>query len=793
MKKFLRLNRLRVAAVLLLLLLVLASCDFTIPTVTPSTDGTTAAVTNAQPPAGSVATSEPSDRPSDESPSTQPPETEADTDGDESASETETVSCEHIPAVIPAVPPTCTEAGGSEGSVCNVCGTVFLAPEVIPATGHAYDGQQGCICTSCGDRAVCPAPLLRTTEDQTLAWGETLSLSWSLTEEPLFPVVYMVVDESADPPLALWDSWRADTAYASLCREDGAQMSLRVYACYLANGEPVAETVSQSASVSVTVASRDVLDSPAFLFGNEITTDPGKDLTVAWGAVTATGASIQYVPYLVTPDGTRFELPITAETVLTIPGELLTAEGEYILSVISRDEQETHRDSPASTLVVRVRMPESEGEQDFTDPARYASDYYYEYLATQPNGENLRRFYRLVDTAITNFHTSDSTAETVNVTGGNFLYYAAKLDFSQYGLTLEEAISVRYLYMYDHPLYYWISNVFVYSSQSLYFCVVPEYAEGDARRACNDMIYQGAEALSEGITSRDTAYEIALAFYERILALADYAYEDDGETPQDDQWAHNVMGVFDPDYRSVVCEGFAETYSLLLNFHGVENISVPGTSRGMGHLWNLVRLDDGDWYWCDITWDDPTHSPLGTDYKYFCVTDTQDMLYYYIRDGIEAGKNYTFSGSATFTEDHTVSWDPGIILDMSAAIPRRSATPYDGEELTLRETFTVDGMTYILTGYGKVQLTDVGSRASITIPETVTYKGVTYAVTSIGLVNEEGVYMTGRLIPKFATSVYVSKNVSYIWDNALNGSIVSITVDPENPYYTSENGVLKKK
>ena len=70
---------------------------------------------------------------------------------------------------------------------------------------------------------------------------------------------------------------------------------------------------------------------------------------------------------------------------------------------------------------------------------------------------------------------------------------------------------------------------------------------------------------------------------------------------------------------------------------------------------------------------------------------------------------------------------------------------------------------------------------------------MTYAVTSIGLVNEEGVYMTGRLIPQFATSVYVSKNVSYIWDNALNGSTVSITVDPENPYYTSENGVLKKK
>jgi hypothetical protein len=306
------------------------------------------------------------------------------------------------------------------------------------------------------------------------------------------------------------------------------------------------------------------------------------------------------------------------------------------------------------------------------------------------------------------------------------------------------------------------------------------------------MIYEGVETLSEGIPAEASSYTAALAYYERLLGLADYAYEDDGETPQDDHWAHSVMGVFDPDRREVVCEGFAKAYGLLLTYHGVENIPVPGVSRGVGHLWNLVRLDDGAWYWCDITWDDTTHSPLGTDHKYFCVTDTQDVLYYYVRDGIEAGKDYTFSGSSTFLEDHTVRWDSSLTLDMSGAIPARSETPYGGAtELILRESFTVDGMTYVLTGYGRVQLISVGNRRSVTVPATVTYGGVTYTVSSVGLMREDGVFMTGRLLPLFATSVYVSENISYVWEGALSGLLVNITVDPNNPWYTVENGILR--
>ncbi len=706
-----------------------------------------------------------------------------------------TAACPHTPTVIPSVAPSCLTAGKTEGSVCGICGEILSSQEEIPPARHVYDVGLGYKCTVCGNQAKCPTPLLNAEGDVTLTWGETFTLSWQYLESPLFPTVCMVTAIGEDGQSTdLWNAWKSDASYSRLCRQDGEAFTLRVYVCYEAGGEPILATKSESAAVTVTVSARETLEAPGFVTGNQVTTTAGRDVTVAWGSVAETGSHVVYDVVLLLPDGETQPLQTACtETVCTVPASVLTAEGTYTLQVIARDENETYRDSVPASLRILVVPPPEVGEQDFSNPARYAADYFYNYLATLENGAGLQGYYRLIDATLTEFHSSNQTAETVRVADGKEYAYAAKLDFTSFGLTLEEASSVRSLYMYDHPLYYWLSNTFVYTNTTLYFCVETNYATGKARAQGNELVYRGVADMSETVIDMESPYRIALAYYEKLLALADYAYEEDGTTPQDDPWAHSVIGVFDPNRNQVVCEGFAKAYSLLLNYHGVENISVIGESRGVGHMWNLLRLDDGEWYWCDITWDDKTYSPLGTDYKYFCVTDTQDVLYYYVRDGIESGFSYTFGDPSTFMDDHTVRWDLGITLDMSGVLPARAETPFDGRGLELRDAFTVDGMTYAKTGFGKVQLVDVGSRRSVTVPESVTYEGITYTVTSIGLINGEGVYMTGRLLPLFAASMYIPKTVTYIWDNALSGLLVTITVDPENPNYTTQNGVLRPK
>ena len=404
-------------------------------------------------------------------------------------------------------------------------------------------------------------------------------------------------------------------------------------------------------------------------------------------------------------------------------------------------------------------------------------EFAYTQLGAQTNGSGKQKLYERLLTAAKTFHTGQADAQEG---------IAVSAEFSDLGLTEQEAIQVWLCFRNDNPLFYWISGTVSFTNSQLNILVDSDYATGAARANYNKLIYQKITEFINIAAGETSAYMIALAYHDAIIEAINYAYEEDGVTPEDAVWAHNILGVFEKG--SGVCEAYARTFQLLLNVSGVENTFVSGTAGTdsvENHAWNLVKLDDGQWYWCDLTWDDNPDWEWGIVYNYFCVNDTQNVNWTDVFDPSEPHG---------FLTDHTpcTAMDSGLAWQME--LPARSGKEYTAtNELLVRDTFSGDELTYSVIGYHTVQLIHVDRVGALVIPETVEHNGVRYTVISVGSVREDGLFDQFTVLEN-TTSVTIPKTVKFIWDFALDCATVEwYKVDSANPYFTSVDGVLFTK
>ncbi|WEK54716.1 MAG: transglutaminase domain-containing protein [Candidatus Cohnella colombiensis] len=74
---------------------------------------------------------------------------------------------------------------------------------------------------------------------------------------------------------------------------------------------------------------------------------------------------------------------------------------------------------------------------------------------------------------------------------------------------------------------------------------------------------------------------------------------------------------------TTVCQGYALLTYEMMNQAGIPVKIIEGTSRGISHAWNLVKLS-GNWYHLDTTWNDPIPDVAGrVSYDYYNLTDTE--------------------------------------------------------------------------------------------------------------------------------------------------------------------------
>ncbi len=250
---------------------------------------------------------------------------------------------------------------------------------------------------------------------------------------------------------------------------------------------------------------------------------------------------------------------------------------------------------------------------NFNSPAP-ETQYNYQALLKESNGESLGRFYKDLYAAASEFHTSARTLSVITDTyedGESYGYgLLTKLNYAQYGMNSEQAMAVWKVFGDGNPVYYWLDRVVNTDGTNLYVCVDSAYVDGTVRAAANEAVKAMARDCDSYLSGLTTVTERALTIYDYVIDKIDYAYDENGGIVTE-TWAYNIVGGAQRGYG--VCECYAETYAYFCGLFGIECLNVVGVANGGGHAWNYVKLDNR-WYAVDATWaDQPEQGSGGED------------------------------------------------------------------------------------------------------------------------------------------------------------------------------------
>ena len=241
------------------------------------------------------------------------------------------------------------------------------------------------------------------------------------------------------------------------------------------------------------------------------------------------------------------------------------------------------------------------------------------YLYSTLNAEQ-KQWYQKIDTAVNNLE------ERVILNATN--------------LTENRNYYILYLYLFDNPEHFYLVNqVMVTTSDGggllLYYAVGNNkgdycgYGYGSMTKELKDKIIAKKQTFEKEVnrilsTIPANAPDVwkEKLIYDRILIDSHYNRSAKWDGLANDNWtAYGILV-----NKTGVCESYSEAFQTLCLYAGINCTSVRGTAGG-GHKWNCVELD-GEWYMCDITFDDPIGGEEGAAYhSYFNLTSEKMAEY----------------------------------------------------------------------------------------------------------------------------------------------------------------------
>ncbi|MBR1528585.1 MAG: hypothetical protein IJ642_04690 [Oscillospiraceae bacterium] len=173
---------------------------------------------------------------------------------------------------------------------------------------------------------------------------------------------------------------------------------------------------------------------------------------------------------------------------------------------------------------------------------------------------------------------------------------------------------------WEHPEIFWINGYSMkYNdvSAEITLKIMDNYSI-DTLRQMSQELDRTANAVLEQIN-------LSASDYEKALQVHDYLVQ---HTEYDQSAVSKGKGLWSTAYGclvngSAVCQGYSQAFQILMNKMGIECGICSGNAKGEAHAWNYINLN-GQYYWIDVTWDDPVSENYNFDWihhGYFLIDD----------------------------------------------------------------------------------------------------------------------------------------------------------------------------
>lgn len=241
-----------------------------------------------------------------------------------------------------------------------------------------------------------------------------------------------------------------------------------------------------------------------------------------------------------------------------------------------------------------------------------------------------------------------------------------KLGYGGNSFSSDIAISYRAL-MNDFPEYYWMPDSYYITSDNGVNSIAfkkssIENGYGFYAFQIEDNFVEFEDAIELLCTRADkgeTVYEKQKILHDELCKRVTYSEESDDPT------VYSAYGAL--VNGRALCEGYARAFQLLCKRLNIESVLVSGTSKGIGHLWNMVKTEYG-WSHVDVTWDDLRNDTI---YTYLNLTKQQILIDHDIDSDfknaptgiIAQGHSFNFNLPEAANEKHDYFTTNNLVFD----------------------------------------------------------------------------------------------------------------------------------